>query len=131
MKKLINLVLFLISLSAYSQIAPPTDYTAINMRYDWLAGKFEAISIPAFNGVPVLQAKQFTGAGALGVDSINNRMYFYSSGSFIRVANYSEIPSGSGVLNIDTTYNRLATRFDSAHAVLKSLQIIQNSTTAS
>lgn len=66
MKKLLTFLFLLCSLSVLSQTAPP-NYTNINSRYQWLAGRFKALSLPA--GDTVFQSGQWPIAGAVVYDS--------------------------------------------------------------
>jgi hypothetical protein len=47
MKKLLILLAVILSVQAFGQVTPPSGYTPINARYNWLAGKFnDALGIP-------------------------------------------------------------------------------------
>lgn len=106
MKKIFFIPLILICFYANSQ-APP--YTRINFGYSWYGGYFDRLHVPSFNTTPSLRSGQWTGAGAVGIDSLLHRFYFYSGGSWRRLALYSEISSGqvdslrrlSGSLSVD------------------------------
>lgn len=76
MKKIFFLLCILISFFAEAQ----PGYTQINARYRWLAGRFDGLHIPAFSTTPSLQTGQWSGSGAVGIDSILHRMYYYSGG---------------------------------------------------
>lgn len=66
MKRFLFAVLVLLSVQVFGQY--PAGYTGINNRYDWIAGKFRALHAPA--GIaPALSSGQWTGAGALFVDT--------------------------------------------------------------
>lgn len=91
MKKLFFIIGLFFSLSAMAQ---PTNYTKINMRYRWLSGMFDsALYVPRYNGTPsgvrVNETSVFDGMVAM--DTTNNRLYIYSGGAWVRLANYSEI----------------------------------------
>jgi len=93
MKKLFFIIGLFFSLSAMAQ---PTNYTKINMRYRWLSGMFDsALYVPRYNGTPsgvrVNETSVFDGMVAM--DTTNNRLYIYSGGAWVRLANYSEIPT--------------------------------------
>lgn len=79
----IKLLLVGLLISCIASAQYPPGYTGINTRYDWLAGKFRAVHIPA-GTTPVLTTGQFTGAGALYLDSANHIFYFYSGGAWRR-----------------------------------------------
>lgn len=98
MKKILFGLLLFIGVSAFSQ---PPGYTYVASRYDWLAGKFRAVHVPA-GTTPALATGQFTGAGALFVDSLHNRLYFYSNG----VWNYSTAGSGGSTVYVDSIFSR-------------------------
>lgn len=80
MKKIILILTIFISLKI---IAQPAGYTGLNMNYQF--NNFypkRGIHVPAFSGTPTLGVGQFTAAGAVGVDSVLNKFYFYSGGTW-------------------------------------------------
>lgn len=81
----------LISSAVFGQTPP--GYTKIGARYDWLAGKFDSsLHIPGYATTPNYRTGAWVGAGNIGVDTVNNRLYFYSNGW-----KYSNASSGGGV----------------------------------
>lgn len=79
MKRIILIALCLVSI-AYAQ-TPPTNYTQINARYQWLAGMFKALTAPA--GItPALTTGQWGIAGAIYVDTsgTDKGLYVYYDG---------------------------------------------------
>jgi hypothetical protein len=66
----------------HAQGPPLSSYTPISSRYNWLAGYFRALHIPAGCGAPSLQIGQWPGAGAVYLDSCSNTPYYYSSGTW-------------------------------------------------
>jgi hypothetical protein len=84
MKKLFIILFTLYGAIAMAQgpgVPKPSNYTWIAHRYDWLSGKFRGLHVPA-GTTPALIDGQYTGAGALFVDSVNHRFYFYSGGNW-------------------------------------------------
>jgi hypothetical protein len=84
MKKLFIILFTLYGAIAMAQgpgVPKPSNYTWISHRYDWLSGKFRGLHVPA-GTTPALIDGQYTGAGALFVDSVNHRFYFYSGGNW-------------------------------------------------
>ena len=100
MKKIILILSFLFSLVASAQVSPPVGYTGINFRYDWIAGKFEAVNIPGFNTTPSFKSGQWPHTGGLGVDSSSNSLWFSSGTTWYRVAKFTEIGSNQYVDSI-------------------------------
>jgi hypothetical protein len=84
MKKLIIIILSLISIISYSQ---PT-YTTINSKYNWLAGAFSALNVPAGNTV-TRQTGQYVRSGALWYDSTGA-----DSGLYVSHGNYWVLVGG-------------------------------------
>ena len=95
MKKLLVIIAVIISYAAQGQAG----YTTINSRYNWLGGVFRALHIPAFATTPSLSTGQYTGSGAVGLDSVTGRFYVYVQGSWRRQ------------LNITDTVSLLATQY--------------------
>lgn len=90
MKKILFILFALMSFTASAQI---TGYTTINSRYNWLGGYFRALHIPAFGTTPSLQTGQYTGSGAVGLDSTAGRLYVYIQGSWRRQLNILDTAS--------------------------------------
>lgn len=90
MKRILFILLMLGGI-AHAQF--PTGYTGINARYDWLAGKFRALHIPAGTDT-ALTAGQYTGAGAILVDTSGS-----SQGVWYRMNNrWNKIGDNSNTL---------------------------------
>jgi hypothetical protein len=99
--KLRLLILFLIaSVLAQGQgPGPSQQYTQVSSRYNWLAGYFRALHLPAGCGSPSLQPGQWVGAGAVYLDSCSDTPYFWSSGTWHAYG--SGGGSDGGILNIN------------------------------
>lgn len=84
MKKLLFIFLVCASTLVRGQDNPPSGtYTPIlTTGYDELRMRIRALHIPTFGTVPVLQARQWMAAGAVGIDSVGNKFYFWSSGAW-------------------------------------------------
>lgn len=94
-------ILFILSMLwgvVHGQTFPP-GYTGINARYDWLAGKFRALGLPAY-GDTAFQPGQYRGAGAVLVDTTgdNKGVYYWMDGKWNKLA------SGSGGAGVDSLY---------------------------
>lgn len=75
--RLLLTILSLWAITAFGQ----TNYTQISQRYNWLAGQFRALNIPGRGANDTtLATGQSTYSGAVLVDSVNNAMYYRSSG---------------------------------------------------
>lgn len=110
MKKLITILLILSSFAAGAQLFPP-GYTGINQRYDWLSGKFRGIHIPA-GGAPVMLTGQYTGAGALFLDTVDTEgtpagLYVYMNNSWSLVQGGG---SGGGFFGNETAGDTATTK---------------------
>jgi hypothetical protein len=86
----ILILLLLVSTSAVAQYDP--GYTGVNSRYDWLAGKFRALHVPA-GTTPALQTGQTGRSGALFMDTTggNAGLYMYILGTWIRLADTTDV----------------------------------------
>lgn len=83
MKRLLISVLCLWSVAAMAQ--RPPSYTQIAQSYDWTQpGRFGVgLTLPAVCGVPsALFSKQWPIAGAVVLDSCNNKWYYWQGGTF-------------------------------------------------
>lgn len=79
----------LILASFYSQAQ--TNYIYTPPRYRWIGGKFDStLHVPGFASTPTLRSGGWTGAGAVGFDSVLHRFFFYSGGSWRRILNASD-----------------------------------------
>lgn len=68
MKRIIFILSLFFSFVANGQYTPPTGYTNINSRYDWLAGVFRALGLPA-GGNAAFTTGQAHRAGSVYYDS--------------------------------------------------------------
>ncbi len=77
--------------------AQPAGYTRVSSRYEWLAGKFTALHLPAY-GDTALQSGQYRGAGAVLIDTTgsNKGMYVWYDGYWHRVGLSGESAGISG-----------------------------------
>lgn len=99
MKKILILPLILLSLFVKAQY--PLGYTGINAKYDWLGGRFRALHVPGFNTTPSLVSGQWIGAGAVGVDTVNHQMWFYSGNSWHQLSSGGSASGNYGNLQIN------------------------------
>lgn len=106
MKKLLLALFILIGIGAAAQYTPPSGYTNINQRYDWLAGLFRALGVPA-GGTAAFQTGQAQRAGAIYYDStgVDSGLYVWS-GLAWRKTNFGD---GANIYNSDgvLTGNRI------------------------
>lgn len=79
MKKLL-LLLILIPILAQAQKTTGANYTYIAQRYEWLAGVFKGLGLPAGSGPAVFQTGQEPRAGAIYYDSVgvDSGLYVWS-----------------------------------------------------
>lgn len=89
MKRIFSFLIVALLLS-FDATAQP-GYTDINTGFNWIRIKGRAVHIPA-GAAPALQPNQWTGAGALYVDSAGGGkgLYHYRDGAWIRLADTSE-----------------------------------------
>lgn len=94
MRHFLFILFLLASVAGYSQ---PSNYTKINARYRWMAGYFDSsLHIPMYTTTPSgTRVGSSTMAGAIALDTVNHRFYYYSNGAWNRVAKYSELASTS------------------------------------
>lgn len=90
MKRILFILLMLGGI-AHAQF--PTGYTGINARYDWLAGKFRALHIPAGTDT-ALTSGQYRGAGALYLDTTgtNAGLYYWMNSQWNLIGSKINIP---------------------------------------
>lgn len=116
----------------FKWFAVPTGYTRISARYNWLAGYFDALTIPAFSTTPSLTSGQWIGAGAVGIDSVLHRMYFYSGGSWRRLAAFSDILTGlTPNANVGSGYRWLVASSQEIKTAFAGIDILIDSATNS
>ena len=81
MKNICFILLLFISGYVYGQTPP--GYTKINSRYDWLAGKMDSgFHVPGYSTTPNLRSRVWTGAGNIGIDTVNHLFYYYSGSTW-------------------------------------------------
>lgn len=93
MKNLLIILFILFGFGAAAQTTP-AGYTNINHRYDWLAGVFKALGVPA-GGTATFQANQAQRAGAIFYDStgVDSGLYVWSGLAWRKIDS-----EGSGTL---------------------------------
>lgn len=107
MKKLLILTALFAGIFANAQTPP--GYTKISARYDWIATKADSgLHVPGYATAPNLRTGVWTGAGNIGLDTVNNRLYYYSSSAWVRVAKYSEITATGTVTQVTMGYGMIA-----------------------
>lgn len=80
MKKIVLFVLMLVSVAAISQ---PANYLNIRSRYNLIAVKTDSgFHVPGYSTIPNYRGGVWTGSGNVGVDTVNNKFYFYSGGEW-------------------------------------------------
>lgn len=86
MKKIIFILALFASFVANSQYTPPPGYTNINSRYDWLAGVFRALGLPA-GGNAAFTAGQAQRAGSVYYDStgVDAGLYIWDGSAWVGV----------------------------------------------
>ena len=77
--------ILLLFISGFANAQTPAGYTKINSRYDWVAGKMDSgFHVPGYATTPNIRNRVWTGAGNIGVDTVNHILYFYSGGTWNR-----------------------------------------------
>jgi len=80
MKKILSILLLFISVAAISQ---PSNYLNIRSRYNLIAVKTDSgFHVPGYSTIPNYRGGVWSGAGNVGVDTVNHKFYFYSGGSW-------------------------------------------------
>lgn len=77
MKKILFIIALFCGFVANSQKTTGSNYTYINQRYEWLAGVFKALGLPAGSGPAAFTAGQEMRAGAVYYDSLGADAGFY------------------------------------------------------
>jgi hypothetical protein len=77
MKRIIFLLALAMPFFVSAQKTTPGNYTYIGQRYEWLAGVFQALSLPSGNGPAAFTAGQVQRAGAVYFDSSGADKGFY------------------------------------------------------
>ncbi len=115
MRKLLFLLGLVVSFVASAQ--NPTNYSRISARYRWTSAMYDSmLYVPRYNGTPsgVRVGEVSVIDGAVAIDTANSRMYMYSGGAWVRLANYSEIggtyTAGDGLLLTASDFKVLTKR---------------------
>lgn len=91
MRKILLFVLIVWSGIAYGQVPP--GYTKVNAKQVYTALRADSgFHVPGYSTVPNIRSGVWPGAGNIGVDTVLNRLYFYSNGSW----RYSTAGTGGG-----------------------------------
>lgn len=127
MKKIIFILAVFVSFVANAQYTPPTGYTNINSRYDWLAGVFRALGLPA-GGNAAFTTGQAQRAGAVYYDSTgaDAGLYVWSGSAWVK-SSYTDADARAAI-SLTTTGTSGAATYSSATGVFN---IPDYSTTAS
>lgn len=88
-----KLIVFIVLLSSLSVIAQERTYTYIGNRYEWLAGVFRALGLPAGDGPAAFEPGQRQRAGAVYYDSVG-----VDSGLYVYTGLYWQKQGGSIVI---------------------------------
>ena len=97
MKKILSILLLFISVAAISQ---PSNYLNIRSRYNLIAVKTDSgFHVPGYSTIPNYRGGVWTGSGNVGVDTVNNKFYFYSGGAWREAGstNYADSLRRSGL----------------------------------
>lgn len=97
MKKIVLFVLMLVSVAAISQ---PANYLNIRSRYNLIAVKSDSgFHVPGYSTIPAIRGGVWNGAGNIGIDTVNNKFYFYSGGAWREAGstNYADSLRRSGL----------------------------------
>ena len=99
MKRILFFAFMLICFTGMAQVPLGQGYNKSSLMYTYRAmGGDSALHAPYWLGTPSFRNGTYRGAGQLGVDSTNDRLYFSSHGVFNRVAKYSEINNSISAL---------------------------------
>lgn len=116
MKKIIFILALFFSFVANAQYTPPTGYTNINSRYDWLAGVFRALGLPA-GGNAAFTAGQAQRAGSVYYDSTgaDAGLYIWDGSAWVGVQ-YTDADARAAI-SLTTTGTSGAATYTSATGV--------------
>lgn len=91
MKRLLFLFL-LIPILSTAQLPTIPGYTNINQKYQWVGGIFkDGLHVPGISGFPISRTGIWIGDGQLMIDTIGNRLYVFSNGSWRRLVDSSYV----------------------------------------
>jgi hypothetical protein len=104
MRKLILILLLFVSAVVNGQT--PAGYIKANMRFKWTAGIFDsALHVPQYNGTPSgIRGGAWSKGGMVGVDTTNNKLYFYSGGSWREAGSSGWSLTGNAGTNTSTNF---------------------------
>src|SRR6185369_16485665 len=97
MKKILILPFLFLIIKSFGQAGTPPNYIKLNVRYDFLEGKFsKTVHIPAGGTTPTLYGG-WNGAGALYWDSVGKKLRVWN-GSYWHTYADSAYKSGTSLI---------------------------------
>ena len=120
MKKILLASLCILSINVLAQV--PSGYLNQRLRFKWIGGIFDSsLHVPLYNGAPVgVRGGAWSKGGMVGVDTTNNKLYFYSGGSWREAGSSGWSLSGNSI-NAGTdfigTTNNTSMRFRTNNTV--------------
>lgn len=98
MKRLLTVFFLMVSIYGFGQV--PSNYLNIRSRYNLIAVKTDSgFHVPGYSTIPNYRGGVWSGAGNIGVDTVNNKFYFYSGGAWREAGstNYADSLRRSGL----------------------------------
>lgn len=81
MKRLLTVFFLMVSIYGFGQV--PSNYLNIRSRYNLIAVKTDSgFHVPGYSTIPNYRGGVWSGSGNIGVDTVNNKFYFYSGGAW-------------------------------------------------
>lgn len=102
MKKILSLLLLLVTFQAFGQFS---NYTNINGRYKWIAGKFDSTFTLPSGSTPSLRTGGGTGPGAMFYRTTDSTIYQYTGTQWIKLRG-SISPSDTAGLWMTNVYRK-------------------------
>ena len=104
MKKILLASLCILSINVLAQV--PSGYLNQRLRFKWIGGIFDSsLHVPLYNGAPVgVRGGAWSKGGMVGVDTTNNKLYFYSGGSWREAGSSGWSLTGNAGTNTSTNF---------------------------
>lgn len=81
MKRILTVVFLMITIYGFGQVPP--NYLNIRSRYNLIAIKSDSgFHVPGYSTIPNIRGGVWNGSGNIGIDTVNNKFYFYSGGDW-------------------------------------------------